>query len=904
MPKKEENEDNFCHWEACGLQFETAGALFNHVCSAHIGRKSAGTLSLECKWTGCRAKASKRDHLTSHCRVHIALKPHVCSVCTKAFKRPQDLKKHEKIHTDEHQAQHRSNKVLASSVKPEPVADSHHQRPQPAPVPPAQQAPYPVFPSTLGYPYVFGAPQQQQQQQANFGAALPLNLASISLASLTPDQITQIVTFQQTLNNQALQLANAGLVQTQQHATPSQAAYAVQLPQGIQILPQGAAVFPNFSFSAPAPAAAQAQFSSARPPALQGSITATPPSSSSPSLPGQASSSLYPTLPASLYGLAPLTASMPPPPAPQAASMPPPHAAQHGAVKQEDLPSPANSARSHKSSHTSSLSPSNVPALSPGSSFSPSPVPGYTTARRSTNGNVVAGKKRAFEEATGQFLEQLTNKKFQDADSIDAHLDSLASFILTPELSTHSLPLPGVAGAGDESGSSSSGSEYGGGPQLEAENVEHFNDFLLQYGQKFDADLAQTAQSLSKAGHGSQNPYTALSFDFGAPTSLHSQSSTPVGLPASYSTQPTSSSLYPSLPPLDRSLNTLSSTYPSISSALPPQQSSYPLYSSYYDPQVRLPKPVAAPTISNDYRATQYHHVERLQRAAPATPAPAPAPAPAPVEDDMEVDDEVKDAAAALLLGFARGSESKARPAASTTDRPQLPSSLASLRLPPIGQSASTSRLPPLRTVLATCPSQPSNARDSPVSAPSSRRATSLYPSLASLTPSSSSSSSRPVSAGGVERLTHRVHKMRIPSTTDAEGSVPERSSEADLSASSSEEDEDHPTYFKKSRVESPVPVSVKADDEEDDELEEEEEEEDDVKPKPEEEVESDEARLQREEAEARIKAIARRKAVLAYLAIYVNTAYRAQLAKKSMGQVRKALKKPSALSQSVKVEH
>lgn len=45
-----------------------------------LGRKSAGTLSLECKWTGCQARASKRDHLTSHCRVHIALKPHVCPV--------------------------------------------------------------------------------------------------------------------------------------------------------------------------------------------------------------------------------------------------------------------------------------------------------------------------------------------------------------------------------------------------------------------------------------------------------------------------------------------------------------------------------------------------------------------------------------------------------------------------------------------------------------------------------------------------------------------------------------------------------------------------------------------------------------------------------------------------------
>ena len=39
----------------------------------------------------------KRDHITSHIRVHVPLKPHKCEFCQKAFKRPQDLKKHVKV---------------------------------------------------------------------------------------------------------------------------------------------------------------------------------------------------------------------------------------------------------------------------------------------------------------------------------------------------------------------------------------------------------------------------------------------------------------------------------------------------------------------------------------------------------------------------------------------------------------------------------------------------------------------------------------------------------------------------------------------------------------------------------------------------------------------------------------
>ncbi|KAI0034144.1 hypothetical protein K488DRAFT_37650, partial [Vararia minispora EC-137] len=72
--------------------------LYTHLCNDHIGRKSTNNLCLTCKWNGCGTTCAKRDHITSHLRVHTPLKPHACEICKKTFKRPQDLKKHEKIH--------------------------------------------------------------------------------------------------------------------------------------------------------------------------------------------------------------------------------------------------------------------------------------------------------------------------------------------------------------------------------------------------------------------------------------------------------------------------------------------------------------------------------------------------------------------------------------------------------------------------------------------------------------------------------------------------------------------------------------------------------------------------------------------------------------------------------------
>ncbi|RDX51859.1 hypothetical protein OH76DRAFT_1346022 [Lentinus brumalis] len=101
-----------CQWLSCEKVLPDPEALYNHLCNDHIGRKSTGNLCLTCKWKDCGTTCAKRDHITSHLRVHTPLKPHVCDICKKPFKRPQDLKKHEKIHTEEHHAQHKHSKAI------------------------------------------------------------------------------------------------------------------------------------------------------------------------------------------------------------------------------------------------------------------------------------------------------------------------------------------------------------------------------------------------------------------------------------------------------------------------------------------------------------------------------------------------------------------------------------------------------------------------------------------------------------------------------------------------------------------------------------------------------------------------------------------------------------------------
>ncbi|KAH9950997.1 hypothetical protein B0H21DRAFT_802116 [Amylocystis lapponica] len=112
QPPSHADEPQQCQWVDCDSVFPDPETLYNHLCNDHIGRKSTGNLCLTCKWKDCGTTCAKRDHITSHLRVHTPLKPHVCVICKKPFKRPQDLKKHEKIHTEEHHAQHKHSKAI------------------------------------------------------------------------------------------------------------------------------------------------------------------------------------------------------------------------------------------------------------------------------------------------------------------------------------------------------------------------------------------------------------------------------------------------------------------------------------------------------------------------------------------------------------------------------------------------------------------------------------------------------------------------------------------------------------------------------------------------------------------------------------------------------------------------
>ncbi|KAJ5092750.1 hypothetical protein N7456_008611 [Penicillium angulare] len=164
-----------CQWVGCTEKSPTAEALYEHVCERHVGRKSTNNLNLTCQWGTCNTTTVKRDHITSHIRVHVPLKPHKCDFCGKAFKRPQDLKKHVKTHADDSEIR-----------SPEPGLKHHHPDMMFPQNPKGYAAATHYFEGPMngvsGHPYAHGAPQYYQTHPAPPPAANPHSYGNVYYA--------------------------------------------------------------------------------------------------------------------------------------------------------------------------------------------------------------------------------------------------------------------------------------------------------------------------------------------------------------------------------------------------------------------------------------------------------------------------------------------------------------------------------------------------------------------------------------------------------------------------------------------------------------------------------------------------------------------------------------------------
>ncbi|KAL5034355.1 hypothetical protein BDV3_003929 [Batrachochytrium dendrobatidis] len=82
----------------CGIHFAIADELNTHLSEDHIGRKMLHNLCLRCRWQSCAhsdVPFKKRDHIISHLKSHLQLKPFICHACNKCYKWQHDFHKHQ-----------------------------------------------------------------------------------------------------------------------------------------------------------------------------------------------------------------------------------------------------------------------------------------------------------------------------------------------------------------------------------------------------------------------------------------------------------------------------------------------------------------------------------------------------------------------------------------------------------------------------------------------------------------------------------------------------------------------------------------------------------------------------------------------------------------------------------------
>jgi hypothetical protein len=192
-----------CKWKDCTLTFSDPETLYVHLTNDHVGRKAYGNLCLTCHWDNCTVALTKRDHITSHIRVHVPFKPHACNICGKPFKRPQDLKKHEKLHEPDHNRASSHDSVASYMNHPNPmystqqyqvpsqgypnsyIHDSYAHNVQGYSSPSSDSSDPPYIPNSVPMPsqlnYFFNDVVQNKQTQPQFSPQTDHMLSSLDL---------------------------------------------------------------------------------------------------------------------------------------------------------------------------------------------------------------------------------------------------------------------------------------------------------------------------------------------------------------------------------------------------------------------------------------------------------------------------------------------------------------------------------------------------------------------------------------------------------------------------------------------------------------------------------------------------------------------------------------------------
>ena len=78
----------YCKWNNCHFSSTSLKTLYDHSI------KHEGTDPFYCQWENCTQLCHKRARLNAHLLTHIPYRAFTCKICSRSFKREQEMRRH------------------------------------------------------------------------------------------------------------------------------------------------------------------------------------------------------------------------------------------------------------------------------------------------------------------------------------------------------------------------------------------------------------------------------------------------------------------------------------------------------------------------------------------------------------------------------------------------------------------------------------------------------------------------------------------------------------------------------------------------------------------------------------------------------------------------------------------